>query len=841
LKNKRLERSKVAGDLTGPLVHDSLYRLIAGGTSGSKLILEKVIPMNPKASVTLEKACEERRRSQFKKAFARLEEGIEKFPRELGLYTEAIDVGMEAGESLKTIQLFKKARQILPDEAFELWAFTAEKVQTYNDPIVGRFLLEQSIKSGDLAGADSVLANLKDRAVGELLEHIRTKKQTMSLAMATGFAAPEEIVSCTLTEAFLCLRLGRLPEAMEGFVRAIDENPSLIKPFESFLVEIESRHSESAEVNFALGCCQLASGAHSKGLGKLSNAARISPPLLARVVERIELHRKQSGFPIDLSDLTLAQLFVGLGDIKRAMEILKSTIERTPSRAPDAVEILKPAVDQVGEDIEPHFLFVEACFAAGRRETALSHLRKIHRDKRHRSRLVEWLESRSQTENGSIETRLFFAETALNEGLHAKAIEIAEEILSNGSQEAPAIKELLSRHESVELVRDYCAKKFGVSPRQDRETTYQFESYDSRGFPPRDAGPVADGDPGETESSRTLDRDFDPDGPPRPEEPSFDRPAPVPGRPARIASSEFDNCDFSLSMHDPSSADAAAADPRVGADTASEGSDLLDYLRRDFSSRGAHRIADSPGGLANSAEPAKPAARAEPAEPAAAAEPEEPVVFAEIAELARPLEPAEPAVPFEPAERPAEVVLGPATNSESSAELPNGTTEPAGSAEPAETPEIPGDFDSLYRAFTAGRLERTRIVEAAERALDENRMKEMKEILSFEPANLGEEMSRKYMLARYYLAMDRPIDALVILRSVHLGALSREQRKNFMLRIADCYRALHNFEAAHSVFLRILGDNPGSPDVERMAKSNYARYIEAAAGAVTALEKESTL
>ncbi len=838
--------------MTSPLVHDSLCRLIAGGASGSKLLLEKVNPMNPKATVTLEKACEERRRSHFKKAFARLEEGIEKFPREFGLYTEAIDVGMEAGESLKAIQLFKKARQVLPDEAFELWTFTAEKVQTYNDPIVGRFLLEQSIKSGDLAAADSVLASLKDPAVGELLEHIRTKKQTMSLAMATGFAAPDEIVSYTLTEAFLCLRLGRLPEAMEGFVRAIDENPSFIKPFEPFLVEIESRHGESADVNFALGCSQLASGAYSKGLGKLSSAAKIAPALLARVVERIELYREQSGFPIDLGDLTLAQLFVGQGEIKRAMEILKSTIERTPSNAPDVVEILKPAVDQVGEDIELHFLFVEACFAAGRRETALSHLRKIHRDKRHRSRLVEWLESRSQSENGSIETRLFFAETALNEGLHAKAIEIAEEILSHGSQEEPAIKELLSRHESVALVRDFCAKRFGVSPRQEKETAYQFESYDNRGFPPRDAGPAADKDPGEAETGRTGDRDFDADAPFRPEEPSFDRSTPVPGRPARNPSSEFDNCDFSLSMHEPPAAVAAAPKPAAPEDTASAedgasaGSDLFDYLRRDFSRRKAGGIAE-PAGLANSTEPTEPAAPAEPVEPVAPAEPEEPVVFAEIAEIAEisgPLEPIEPGGSFETAERPAEVVLDSAIGPESSADSPTGmtgTTEPAGPAEPVESPEIPGDFDSLYRAFTAGRLDRTRIVEAAERALDENRMKEMKEILSFEPANLGEDLSRKYMLARYYLALDRPIHALVVLRSVHLGALSREERKNFMLRIADCYRALHNFEAAHSVFLRILGDHPATPDVERMAKSNYARYIEAAAGAVTALEKVSTL
>jgi tetratricopeptide (TPR) repeat protein len=846
--------------------------------------------MNPKASATLEKACEERRRSNFKKALARLEEGIEKFPREFGLYTEAIDVGLESGESLKAIQLFKKARQMLPDDAFELWTFTAEKVQNYNDPIVGRFLLEQAIKSGDLAAASSVLESLKDHAVGELLEHIRTKKQTMSLAMATGLAARAEVGSYGLTEALLCLRLGRLPEAMEGLVHSLDENPSLIKSFESFLADAESKYSDSADASLALGCCLMATGDHFRGLSKLSRAARAAPSLLPRVVERIERLREQSGFPIDLGDLTLAQLFVVHGDVSRALELLKKTIERTPSKASDAVDILKPAVDQVGEDINPHFVFVEACFAAGRRETALSQLRKIHRDKRHRDRLVEWLESRNQSGLGSIETQLFFAETLLNEGMHSKAIEIAEEILSHGSQEEPAIKELLSRHESVALVREYCAKKFGESPRQEKNQAYQFECYDSRGFSPRDIAPAVDKDPEEAETSRGSDRYFDGETPFRPDEPSFDRPRPAPPRSGQEPSADFDNREFSLSMHD--SPPPTPAEP-VGEETespAGDESDLLDYLKRDFSgtdSTGDSEDRPAPGRSEAPTEPnAGVGAGASPAEdlqafersspigewppsdrvrrtaaedvvgieraPTAAEAPpqadmqrlqeipaapeQRPTISPEPIE-ARPEEPALPGV--KDADTPSETEPAKVAGTANETETASGT-EAAGAA-PAAQPESPPDFDSLYQSFIAGRLDHGRMLEAAGRALDEARMKEMKEILAFEPSNLGEDVSRKYMLAAYYLAVERPLQALVVLRSVHLNALGREERKNFMLRIAQCYRELHNFEAAHSVFLRILGDHPGSEDVERMAKSNYARYIEAAAGAVPALEKVSTV
>ena len=145
--------------------------------------------MNPKASASLEKACQDRRRSNFKKALSRLEDGINKFPKELGLYTEAIDVSMETGEALKALQFFRKARQALPNDAFELWSFTVEKVGTYNDPIVGKFLLDYAINNEELSSAQAVLENLKDYTADALLERIRTKKQTLSSAIGDGFAA----------------------------------------------------------------------------------------------------------------------------------------------------------------------------------------------------------------------------------------------------------------------------------------------------------------------------------------------------------------------------------------------------------------------------------------------------------------------------------------------------------------------------------------------------------------------------------------------------------------------------------------------------------------------------
>ena len=798
--------------------------------------------MNPKASATLEKACEDRHRSHFKKALDRLEEGVEKFPGEFPLYTEAIDVGMEAGESLRAIQIFKKAQLKFRDEAFEIWTFTAEKVGTYNDSIMGRFLLEHAVKNGDLAAASSILENLKDHAVSELVERIRTKKQTMSVALGSGPAAREEIALFTLTEALLSLRLGCLPAAMDGFVEALEESPGAAKKIEPFLADFESRHDESGEMSFALGCCLVARADYSQGLAKLARATRSTPSLAPRVIERIESLEESPDLSPDLRDLTLAQLYMGQGDRGRASRILKKIIERTPLRAADAVDLLRTAVEQIDEDLETHFIFVEAAFAASRRETALGHLRKIYKDKRHTNRLVEWLESRTKSQSGSTEVQLFFAETALNEGLYGKAIEIFKEILSRGPQEDPMIRELLSKHQSVPGVRAFYNERFGASPAREKESAFELERYETNGFPPRAADPETEKEPKTHQPDGALPSGSDTSF--RPVESPFDRAASGPRQSGEGSSPDFENHDFSLSMHDAAPHRTAEKPARDGgrADTGAvreendrgqgendggEGYDLFEYLKRSFTKKDERGAEDTPVpvGMTPPVEAVPPADTAGPAD----------AIFSFDAAAASDEHAADEDAPEPEAPAPDEADLAP-TDVEI---LRNPAADEITPEEPAT--EEPRDFDSLYRAFLDGRLDHNRILEVAERAFDESRMDEMKRLLAFEPANLGEDIARKFQLARYYLAEDQPLPALVALRAVHLNSLGRDERKDFMLRIAECYGALHNFDAAHGVYLRIMTEHPGLPDVEHMARSNYARYIETAAGIPAALEKTTTL
>ncbi|MEE9269240.1 MAG: hypothetical protein V3V49_03180, partial [Candidatus Krumholzibacteria bacterium] len=151
------------------------------------------------------------------------------------------------------------------------------------------------------------------------------------------------------------------------------------------------------------------------------------------------------------------------------------------------------------------------------------------------------------------------------------------------------------------------------------------------------------------------------------------------------------------------------------------------------------------------------------------------------------------------------------------------------------------DFDSLYARFEAGRLHAVETLRLIERAMVLGRYDEAKQLLKFIPENVGQEIKRKLCLAAYYMEKDQPLAALVILKAIPLAALSKEERRNYLLRTAQCYQKLNRFDAAHSVYLRIMSEEPDFEEIEEMAKRNYEKYLKEMAGEAPVLEKVTSL
>jgi hypothetical protein len=299
---------------------------------------------------------------------------------------------------------------------------------------------------------------------------------------------------------------------------------------------------------------------------------------------------------------------------------------------------------------------------------------------------------------------------------------------------------------------------------------------------------------------------------------------------AGTGAGDFDNNDFSLSMHEPADArggKTAAHPPDRGFDSShddtrqtcqrppstrddskptDEGSDLFEYLRRDFSEdepvTGEQMSVDSTDCIDDGV-------------PSSTVSHDSPVT--------RENEDMATEVSSDPAS------VNPLPREDAVIELPD---DPSDSG---------GDFDSRYQSFLDGNLDGSSALELIDEALITCRWDEMRNILRFQPSNLGEETRRKRYLAEYYLAADRPLPALITLKSISFPGLDKSERKEIMLRVAACYEAMFNFEAAHGVYLRIIGEHPGTSGIEHKATTNYEKYVQKIAGAAPILEKVTSL
>ena len=118
--------------------------------------------MSTKAPSILQKVQHDRGRGNYDKALKRLTDGIRKYPGEVELFKEAVEVGLEAGESFEAVQFFRRAYVKFPAKAFELWQHAQDNVEKFNDPVLAKFMIEHAIKKRELQQAYEVAAKLKD-------------------------------------------------------------------------------------------------------------------------------------------------------------------------------------------------------------------------------------------------------------------------------------------------------------------------------------------------------------------------------------------------------------------------------------------------------------------------------------------------------------------------------------------------------------------------------------------------------------------------------------------------------------------------------------------------------
>jgi hypothetical protein len=164
-------------------------------------------------------------------------------------------------------------------------------------------------------------------------------------------------------------------------------------------------------------------------------------------------------------------------------------------------------------------------------------------------------------------------------------------------------------------------------------------------------------------------------------------------------------------------------------------------------------------------------------------------------------------------------------------EIPNGAT--------ADTENTDG-FRSKFERFLDGRLDNGSALGLAREAIERGLPDEARELLRFKPNDEDEALDRKRCLVDYYLSIDRPIPALGIIEMIRVSELEDDDKRDLLTQKAACQKLTSDLEGAHNTYLRIMREFP-SPEIDRMAKRNYERYLQNQCDGALVLEKTASL
>ena len=855
--------------------------------------------MGAKSAAILEKVSQDRRRGDYNRALQRLSDGISKIPDDMLLYEEAIDVALEAGESMNAVHFCKQAHARLPSYFEDLWEFAAAKVAAYNDPVLCKFLLELAVKKRQFKNGEAVLENLKDHTADELLKRTRTKMQSLSTAMSSGFAFKGEMIVGALSEAMLCLRSKRFAEAAKSFMRILDEKPVEHEGLTPFFAHLEKKYSKKGPIIYALGCCYLHTEQYMKAMPKLLQGVTLTPSFADDAITRLELLRDKRGLSAVDIDFGIARIYIANGDTKRGAKRLSAILAKNQARAPRIMDLLAAHVEEVTEEGYLDYIYIEAAILAEKSEKALAHIKAIYRDRRRRTDLVPWLDTKRQERSLPLDIMTYFGEIALEQNMFEKAVEIFRNVLSQSPNDARMIDALLAPHISEPSVKKLHHQLAESTPDVAASDGLEIEHYGGQ-------------------NEFTLDQHSGP----KPAKPRPQRKQPPKPKPEKTASAGaeksapkermmFEGVDIELA--DTETIRKPADDLKPNEPTF----DDLDDLDRKSEEREKRRrfadddsywstqsleeappvdnIADSPvtemgwDDLGKSTESVADevadevgsnddsdarswrdyAVDDEDKEYGAGDDEDEPLPadsaggWDDEAVASETMDDDEDGESESDEDHDREediavdvILLGEEADSdetddededeydrykeEEEADTVDDSDEEA-DAWDEEPEEEAVDFDTLYARYENGEFDNFETLELIAQACTLGRPEELKKLLTFEPDSVGQEIERKYYVAEFYVLVDQPLSALVILKTVHLNTLSREQRRNFLLKIAHCYQCLNRYEAAHSAYLRLMSEDPEFTDIEGMARSNYHKYLREAAGGAPVLEKITSL
>ena len=737
--------------------------------------------MNEKIASIIQKAQQERKRAQFERALKRLEQGIASHPDELELYLEAIDTALEGGELISATNLLKTVQDKFTRDRDRVLQFVREKLHTVHDASLARCVVDHAVKRRDLEGAMSLLENVPDHTIRELLNRARTKAQSLKSATHGGMTVRGEAVSNEIANAILSVRLGNLKEAMAMFVTVVEEKPIEYKGLDTFLAALAAKHPKAGRIRHARGCAHRAGGNEIEAIQYFVEAARIEPACAANCAEQLRAMLEKPRHPGKVRR-ALAETLLHSGNHSEAAQTLREYLAENPENPREVIMLLRPFIDPAHGLNECTWLALDQALGIEQSSVAVELLRGLHQNGAHGTELYAWLEEKSRVGFPPVDVMQFHATLALEQKQFVRAMEILTAVCAGSPQDVPAVLALIDRHRSAspeieDLYRKHAPKE-EPSETPSASDDGDFQTFESNEFHLESSGrpaPAPSRTAAEKPKPRFNSSPFT----------SSDRNESKPARKSLMDANE-------LSFDDDGAVERPEGDePMKTSDpieiTESHVANVAQQLYLAGASAFFH-IDDS------NADDTTDAGDASVAPPAAA-----------------------------------------------DAAAPNGDRPAEASVDPAPEPVVIESFDVRYQKFSRGELPNPAVLTLMEDAVSEGRTDELHELLAFTPETGAEHFARYYYQAEYHLLNSRPLQALEILAKLDTPDLADEQKLRIWYKIAVAQRATQNYSGAASTLERLVQLFPARHDLARLKRRNHEQFIEEQALEATTLEKTSSL
>jgi tetratricopeptide (TPR) repeat protein len=402
--------------------------------------------MDGKAASSLEKILILKNKGSSPKAIAKITDLIGKYRQEAQLYIEAIDICLEAGESLTAWKFFKKASSASSECHDKVWAFAKEKIKFRNDPVLAKLLMEQAIRKRDLDSGRQIVHNLENHTAKELLSRTHVKKKTLMSNLNGEYALKGDLLINIFSEALLLQRVGRTKEAMQALVHILDEKPIENDVIEPFLIQLEKTIGGNSSIYYALGCCSLISELYRVAITRFSQSIHINHAFLPDCIERIErIRHSDTPLPEDL-ELVLAEAYLMQDENEQASGLLHHVLDNQPEKA---AVVLDLTVKYTAEQKDPrhlHFTCIEAAILSKQNNRAADQITELYENRERRFELLEWLDRKYSDHMLPSDILLYYGRIALQQRLYEKAIHVLTDVTEMSPVDVPAICRLLEEH-----------------------------------------------------------------------------------------------------------------------------------------------------------------------------------------------------------------------------------------------------------------------------------------------------------------------------------------------------------------------------------------------------------